>query len=111
MITSAKEVIAAAILEALSSAIDGAAIYAKGDEVVIDGCFNMHSAATAILAALDAAGYVVTKVHERRAGMQIVHYGGLAYVVHPDIPLHVWDGKTMDRVTAGAQESKLSAEE
>lgn len=59
MTTSVKEVIAAAIPEALRSVDGGAAIYAKGGEIVIDGCFNMHSAATAILAALDAAGFVV----------------------------------------------------
>lgn len=96
MTPSAKEVIAMALYE-----------YSGSGQGVDDMLAEIAMAQTdAILAALEAAGYVVTKVHERRAGMQIVHHGGLAYVVHPDIPLHVWDGKTMTRVTAEAQEKQ-----
>lgn len=108
MTASAKEVIAAAVPSALETASPLAFVgeHRAGRETTVDGSFDTSVVATAILAALDAAGYAVTKVHERRAGMQIVHHGGLAYVVHPDIPLHVWDGKTMTRVTDEAQEKQ-----
>lgn len=102
MTASAKEVIAAAILEGLADIT-----YAEDDGGLgVDGWIYLPKLSTAILAALDAAGYVVTKVHERSVGMQVIHYGGMVYVVHPDVPLHVWDGNTMTRVTADEQEKQ-----